>query len=158
MKPLRAFLVVAVLLAVCSALHADPATRPAFEIPKDETPKQALKRGCKVFDTLDLDAVLKLYSWENEQQHEFVKAYGEYAIALTRVEHAMVKKFSRKDADDLVHAAGEQTEEDVDEAEITIDGDKATVKFKDAEAPIVLQRIEGVWKATTADLLKDMGD
>ena len=153
-KPLP---LLAMILTFCLTPLARCVDRADIDIPKDETPKQAIKRGCKVFDTLDLDAAMKLFAWDDDKQRDFVKSYAEYAIALTRVELTIEKKFSRKDADEMVHAAGEHTETDLEEAEFTLDGDKATATFKGTDNPIILRRIDGTWKLVAADLLKDVG-
>ena len=152
----------AVLLALStlSVALADsgPATRPGVEIPRNETPLQAIKRGCDVFDTLDLEAALKLFSYEGQQEERFTRSYCRFAVALTAVELSVVKKFDRKAADDLIHACHLQTKSDVDGSEVVLDGDKATVKLKGAEDPTILRLVDGTWKVSVADMLSDMND
>jgi hypothetical protein len=151
------------LLLLSCAAHlalADPSTRPsAPPIPKDETPKQAIQRSCKVFDTLDPGAVVKLFRWATPREEKFIRSYVRYAIELTRIEQAVTKKFGRPAADDLVHAAGEQTESDIDAADEAIEGDTATVKFKGQDAPIItLHREDGLWLVYAGDIIDKQTD
>lgn len=139
-------------------LHAEPITRPAIEIPKDETPLQALHRSCKTFDTLDLDASLSLMSYAPGKEERFAKAYGQFALVLTHAEQAMTKKFDRKAADDMLRACNCPPESDIDSSEVAIDGDKATITFKGSKDPTILRRVNGVWKVSVADMMGGMTD
>jgi hypothetical protein len=140
--------------------RADPTTRPTTpSIPKDESPKQSIQRASKVFDTLDPTAALKLFRWTTPREEKFIRSYVRYAIELTRIEQAVTRKFGRPAADALVHAAGEQTESDIDADDESIEGDTATVKFKGQDAPsITLHREDGVWLVYAADIIEKQTD
>jgi hypothetical protein len=155
-KPLTVLSVV--VFCVGPFLHADPTTRPAIEIPKDETPLQALHRSCQTFDTLDLDASLSLMNYAPGKEERFAKAYCRFALALTRVELAIVKKFDRQTADDTIRACDWQPESDIDGSQVAIDGDKATVTLKGAKDPTILRRVNGVWTVSVTDMMEGMTD
>ena len=149
-------LMFALLLSLAAA--ADPTTRPTTDIPKDETSLAALKRCCRTFDTLDYDAALALHHYSGEKEEKFTRSYCRFAIALTQVELSIVKRFDRQTADRVMHACDVQVESDVDGSKVELDGDKATIKIKGAEAPTTLRRIDGVWKVSVGDMLQGMSD
>jgi hypothetical protein len=151
--------VIMLSLALGAFTGADPTTRPTPAIPKDESPKQAIQRSSKVFDTLDPSSALKLFHCSTPREEKFIRSYIRYAIELTRIEQAVAKKFGRPAADALVHAAGEQTEADIDDAEESIEGDTATLKFKGQDAPtITLHRTDGLWLVHAADIIDKQTD
>ena len=136
-----------------------PASRPVhpvYPIPKDETSKQAVLRGCKVFDTCDVDYVRELFVAQGDAESCFVESYCLYAVALTRVELSVRKQFGDKAGDDLVHAAGEQTTADAEAAVEKVEGDRAEVTLRGATGPSILHRIDGVWKVKASDMLVGM--
>lgn len=146
------FCLAQLLLGVCLLANAEPATRPAAVIPKDETPLQALHRMFKVFDTLDkLEACVALNQINDEAQRQYAVESCRYALALVRVEQATEARFGSKAAADVAHAAFDLTDADIDRGKVTLNGDKATVKFDGSENVIWLIRVGGVWKYNTAE-------
>jgi hypothetical protein len=157
---MRAILFFIAVLTCGSAVlvRSDPVAPPVTEAPRDETPRQMLRRASKVYDLLDVDAALALYLADGDKERELVKLFAKYGVEMAKAEHAVEKKFGRAAADDLLHAAGDMTDADVDDAKVEVDDDKATVTFKGEETPLFLKRVEGAWKMDVGRIFKDFGD
>lgn len=152
------------------ALGAEAETKPApaaapapparIEPAKDETPRQALMRGCKVFDQLDVGRAMELFRYDEKDAKEraLAEALCAYAVSATRVEHAVRRKLGDAAAAEVVHSIGENTEADVADAKITVDGDTATVKLPHSAEPAKLVRVAGVWKVPVKDIAAGLTD
>jgi hypothetical protein len=68
-------------------------------------------------------------------------------LAISQVELSVRQKWGQQADDDFVHALGEKTDTDVDQATIQTNGDHAQLIFKGEEnTPENLVRIDGHWK------------
>ena len=146
------------------AFGAGPETRPLvparIEPAKDETPRQALERGCKVVNQLDANRAMELFRYDvkDPKERDMTQSLCAYAVAATRVEQAVRRKFGDDAAAEMVHAIGETTEKDLADADVTVDGDTATVKLPHSSEPVKMVREDGVWKVSVKDLLAGMSD
>ena len=139
------------------ALSKEKLTHKKIEIPAIETPKQAVLRGCKVMENLDLDQAVDLYEYHGDFGKQNVKAACRYYLGLTRVELAVRNKFGMKADDDFLHAIGENTEDDARNATYKVDGDKAEVTFPgDPQPSLQMIRENGVWKVDVSSTLQSM--
>ncbi len=135
-----------------------PTSRPArIPVPKDEKPLDAIRRGAKVYDQLDLEYAMELFEYSTPEEKQFVKAQCQYSLALTAVEHAMRDQFGKAASDAMIHAVGEHTAEDFDKATIDVDDDTATVELKgDDDATFTMTQVDGVWKLSAKDAMADL--
>jgi hypothetical protein len=167
----RSFLIViTACLAFTVALHAKPPSPPATPpahppIPKDETPRQALLRGMKVYDSGDIEAAMELFHFVGDEEKKMARLEGESSIAIAHLEKVVKAKFGKDVSDAVVHALDEETAADVGAAEINVDGDHASVHCKGNNEPdFTMIRTGGVWKfdmhalftSMSADERKDM--
>ena len=85
-----------------------------------------------------------------------VGAMGELAAALSRLNRAAAKAYGEAEAaqfTDDTHAHYSDALARIDAAEVSIDGDKATVRYADArDHPFDLRRVGGGWKIPMAEL------
>jgi hypothetical protein len=138
---------------------AAQANTPSAKIPADETPEQALVRGTRVIDQLDVDAAMDLYRYSGDLEKQFVKAYCKYAIEATRVELAVKKRFGQDKSEAMLHAIGEFAESDLQNATYKTDGDTATMQYPGQTEPgLHMIRVNGIWKINVHVELKDMSD
>lgn len=146
------------------AFGAEPGTQPAtparIEPVKGETPRQALERGAKVYDQLDVKRAMELFRYDEKdpKERELTASLCEYAVAATRVEQAVRRKLGDEAAVEVVHSIGESTEKDLAEADVKVEGDTATVKLPNAAEAVKMVRVEGVWKVSMKDLAAGMKD
>lgn len=94
-----------------------------------------------------------------------VDAMTAMAVEIAKLHKSAAKAFGEDEAKELTgDVAGEMTR--IDEAEIAIDGDAATVRYpaepgeeEDPEspppAPMVLKKVEGQWRVPMSELSKD---
>jgi hypothetical protein len=128
-------------------------------IPADESPKDAMFRITKVMEKLDLDKMFALYECANQPEEELARANLKEGLAMTRIELAARKQFGRKEADDIVHKMGGQTDADLKDAKYKIDGDHASIQFPGESDPSgFLIRIKGVWMLDMHADVKGMTD
>jgi hypothetical protein len=136
----------------------EPASNQADKqaIPADESPKDAMLRGSKVMEQLDLDAAIDLYAYRNDEEKQLVRSTAKCYIELTRIELAARKRFGRTASDAMIHAAGQKTDDDVREADYKVEGDKVAVQYKgDTEPALYLVKVKDVWKVDISESLKD---
>jgi hypothetical protein len=146
--------VLGVFAQICSA--QDPAAK-SSKPSANETPEQALVRGTRIIDELNVDAAVELYSYSGDQEKQFVKAYCKYAVEVTRVELAVKKRFGQEQSEAMLHAIGEYAESDLPNATYKIEGDTASVQYPgQAEPGLHLIRANGIWKINIHVDLKDM--
>jgi len=155
----KARLIAFFLCVFAATLRAEEPGAPPTKskIPADESPKDALLRGSRVIEQGDLDAVVALYEVSDPLEREMLTSCCKYYIALTRIELAVRHQFGRRDADELVRALGESTDDDVRKAEVKIAGDKATVSIP-GNSTLIMVRVQGVWKIALHEVRTGMSD
>ena len=92
-----------------------------------------------------------LFAASDAREEKAAHAEADYILAISEVELAARQKWGQQADDDFVHALGEKTDADVDQASIKADGYHPLVIFKGEETiPEHLIRIAGHWKVDLA--------
>lgn len=136
------------LLATAAAL-AEPATQPTtaparIEPAKDETPLQAIARGCKVYDQLDVDRSVELFQLTARNRY-YVRSGAFWTEAITAIEKRSRSKFGDKKTEEWLHAVGICVEADVPRMQVTIEGDRARIVPPEGCPPFEMVLENGVW-------------
>ena len=120
---------------------------------KPQSPKDALLAQDAAAQTGDLDADAKFYYADTDHQRDLLKLIAQGDVALAKLQSAVAKQFGKDLALEVVHAAGTVVSEDVKAATEKVDGDKATITFKNDATPLHMVKIDGVWKVSLPDML-----
>ncbi len=141
---------------------AGPATRPALRefppLPSEPgTPRDALKLFAAALRDGDEQRLRRVVILGNEPADgRMLNAIARMAAALARMNQAAVDAWGESaisglTGDSLTHF--ERTLARIDAADISIDGEKATVRYADAkDAPFELRRVGGLWKVPMGEL------
>jgi hypothetical protein len=92
------------------------------------------------------EAYLRFYQANNADQQRMAQNETRVDAQFGMMQLLVQKKWGASAADDITHALGGYTTADEDAADLKIDGDHATVAWKDNSAPLKLVRINGQWK------------
>jgi len=147
-------------------VEAAPATAPASQpaLPTEPvTPKDALKILAVAMRDGDADKLKSVVLTSNPSEVRMLGAMAGLAGSLARLNQAAVKAFGEDDAnrftdDSTAHFS--ETVARIDAAEVSIDGDKATVRYHSAEeVPFEMRRVppvhaseKGQWKVPMSEL------
>lgn len=154
-------LLVLLLALACADAALAQQTRPS---PPDEskaaTPRGALHLLNEAMKQGDIAAIKQLFLATTPSERRIVEADAGMAAALAELRKAAVARFGEGGADVVTgdSAAGSaESAARIDSAEITIEGDTATVVYKDEkEAPFVLKKVSGEWKVPVSELGKPL--
>ncbi len=128
-------------------------------IQKDESPKQAMLRQSKVYEKLDLTAILGLYDYSGAGAEKFARSDSKYAAAVARIQLAIRNKFGQSAEDTAMHMIDQPTDEDIQQSEFKTENEKCTVKFPFNQEPTdFLVRVKGIWKVDGAELIQGMSE
>jgi hypothetical protein len=142
---MRYFLIIVALFVRVSTAIAQSDQAPS--------PRQALLAQDAAAHSGNLESDASFYYAADDHQRKMIKAIAEGDVALAKLENAVAKKFGPHLATALVHAAGTVVADDVKSASEKIEGDKATVQFKNNSLPLHLVKIDGAWKVSLPDML-----
>jgi hypothetical protein len=118
-----------------------------------QSPKDALLAQDTAAQAGDLDADAKFYYAASDHQRDLLKFIAQGDVALAKLQSAVAKQFGKELALEVVHAAGTVVSDDVKAATEKVDGDKATVTFKNDATPLHMVKIDGAWKVSLPDML-----
>jgi len=141
-------------LAWADGPTSQPATAPAFD---DSTPLGFMHASSQSLPAGGLPAALAIFAANDARERQTARAEADYILAISRVELAARQKWGQQADDDFVHALGEKTDTDVDQAKIEAHGDHAQLTFKGEETtPENLIRLDGHWKIDIGADIKQM--
>jgi hypothetical protein len=118
-----------------------------------KSPKDALLAQDAAAQAGNIEADSQFYYAADDHQRKLLKFIAEGDVALARLQSAVSKQFGKDLALEVVHAAGTVVSDDVKEASEKIEGDKATVTFKNDALPLHMVKIDGSWKVSLPDML-----
>jgi hypothetical protein len=140
-----------ILLLGCAAwARAEAQTEPAKDSPRGTLLAQdaAAKSG-------NVEADLVFYQTDDDQQKKLAHAIAEGDVAIAKLEVAVEKKFGKEFAAQVVRAAGSEAVAAVRNASEEMNGDHATIHFRDSESSVPMVRVDGEWKISLSDWVKD---
>lgn len=152
---LRLPAVLTLSFSLCAAFAAGPA---ASTLPDSATPKGALHVADQTILEGGMDAALKLYHVTSSRDRELARCSAGVDVACGHLEDAVVQKFGRPTADQVIHILGAKVGSDIDAAREKIDGAKAVVQWKGDAEGLHMVRIDGAWKVDVAAEMKDKSD
>lgn len=138
--------------ACAMALAVDPpASQPA--VPADQTsPKGAVKMFTVGVQSADAEKVRAVLHTTSDTEIKYAQGYADVSIALGRLRTAALAKYGEKAA--RYFKAETERLGAIDEAAVTLDGDKAVVEVKgDESSKIPLVRVDGKWKISITKML-----
>jgi hypothetical protein len=130
-----------------------PTTTLLAQSEKTQSPKDTLLAQDAAAQSGDLDADARFYHAADDHQRDLLKLIAKGDVALAKLQSAVAGQFGKDLALEVVHAAGTVVTDDVKGATEKIDGDKATITFKNDATPLHMLKIDGVWKVSLPDML-----
>jgi hypothetical protein len=148
-----------ILLAALCAPVAAQTTRPA-DAPAGSSPRDAVRALNLAIRSGDTAAMKQIFLATTPAESRMVDADAEMAAALARLRSAAVKTFGAQGAE-LVTGDGDagaaESAARIDSAEVVVNGDVATVTYKDQKnSPWVLKKVQGRWRIPVSQLGKPM--
>ena len=119
-----------------------------------DSPKQALRAQDSAAKAGKLEEDQSFYFAANDQEKTLAHAFAEGDVSLARLQAAVARRFGDELADAVVHAAGTKGLSDIEAATEKVDGDKASIEWKDHSTPLHVVRSEGKWKIALSEMLK----
>lgn len=154
---------IAVLIAifVASSWIAAQATRPATQpASAAQTPKEALRELNVAMREGDVATIRRMFLATTPAERKMMDADAMMAAALADLRRAALAAYGAEAAKTLTgdtDAGAAQSLARIDAAEVTINGDTATVAYRDErEAPFILKKSDGEWKVPVSQLGKPL--
>lgn len=139
------------------APETGPASAPAFDA---STPRAALRTLSIAMRDGDVATIKQLFLAANSPESKMVQADAEMAAALADLRRAAVASYGERGAKTITGDAASASAESlarIDAADVAINGDSATVAYRDEkESPHVLRRVKGEWKIPVSELGKPL--
>jgi len=124
------------------------------------TPRATLEKLVDAMKNGDKAEIVECFDADGEQS-VLVESTADMLVALKELDDACTGEFGDS-WDSVTQGPGRNPFKDVnaDDAEITVDGDKATAKFPTRRGAMNLVRKDGVWRIATDDMPigKDLAD
>ena len=157
------FLIVGAALACVSiamgAPTTGPTTQPTTRAAADlSTPAGSLRALAVALGEGDAQTIEGLFIVKTPQQKRMLQAIAEMAQAVANLRQAAVAAYGWDEADKHqlgpdIEASTAQALADIDAAEITINGDRAAVRYlDDKNSPKILKKVGDVWKVPIEQL------
>jgi hypothetical protein len=121
---------------------------------EQSTPKGALKYFDRVAGDPNLDRAGTFYYAKTDDEKKVAKAFATVDLALAKLKKIAAARWDTKAAAAMAHALRDVTPDDIDAAREAIDGDKATITGKGFDSPLPMVKIEGAWKISIPDAMK----
>jgi hypothetical protein len=126
----------------------------AFAGNEQATPKGALKYFDRVSAEPNLDRAGTFYYAKTADEKKIAKSFAEVDYALAKLKKLAAARWDSKAADAMAHALRDVTVQDIDAANEKIDGDKATITGPGFDTPLPMVKVDGKWKISIADAMK----
>ena len=153
------FLTAALALSLCSPAFGQamgqeemspPTTQPGggMDVEIDQSsPKATAKSFIRAVEAENIDAMLSLMSIESDETRETMKTIAPMMSAMVNLNKAMEEKFPEDEGAGGMGAGmqGVPDESEIDDAEVTEDGDKATLTLASSPEPMTLVKTEDKW-------------
>jgi hypothetical protein len=156
MRAICILLIATLFPAIASngAPTSQPASAPTSD---DTTPLGFMHASSQSLPAGGLPAALAIFAANDARERQTARAEADYVLAISQVELSARQKWGQQADDDFVHALGEKTDTDVDQATIQMQGDRAQLIFKGEEnTPENLIRIDGHWKIDVGADIRQM--
>jgi len=143
-------------ISVMPAVAGAPATQPSVQ--DLDTPRAAIMaydHWC--VDLQDCDAAADFYSATTEQARIYVRQCVQYARVTSAIERLSRKAFGPASCTAIMHEYGDADLPDLRSAEITINGDIATVRMPDVHIQFEMVRTRGAWLIDAGYLMRISG-
>lgn len=124
----------------------------------EDSPKAALLAQDTAAQAGDVQADLGYYEAKGEGQQKLAKAIAQGDVALAKLQSAVSKQFGGALGTAVIHAAGTEDAKAIEAATEKLEGDQATVTFKDNSPPLHMAKVEGKWKISLADMIGEATD
>jgi hypothetical protein len=119
------------------------------------TPKGCLHYADKVALEAGADKDLQFYYWSNDQEEKVARAMAQNDLAMGQLEKSIRARYDEQTVVTLLHAMRNETGSDIDDAQESINGDQAVIKWKDGQPPLAMVRVDGEWKVSVSGLMND---
>jgi hypothetical protein len=143
--------------------EAEPAPRPepAAELKPAvaslATPKGALRAYDAALPAGGLKAAEAAYHCEGDSQRRAAHAMAEVDLATSELQEKVKEKFGPAAVEVILHAARNTSLKDLQEAAEKINGNHATVSWKNNRPPVPMVKVNGKWQVSVSDVLADFG-
>ena len=144
-----------VLLGLVTLVRAEPETKPVDKAPN--TPKETLKAQDAAAKAGKIDDDLSVYKADDDAQKKLAKALARGDVALAKLQKAVDEKFGKDLSLQVAHAADAEDLVDIEAATEKVDGETATIEWKDGNTPpLQMVKDNGKWKVSLADMLQGL--
>jgi DNA-binding ferritin-like protein (Dps family) len=143
---------VLILLLLSRPLFAE---RPTTQSGDLSTPKKALKFFDRVGTDTHVDRAKLFYHAKTEDEKKVAAAFAAVDLASSKLRKAAATRFDDAAGDAMIHAVHDVTADDIEAATEKIEGDKATLNGKNFRDPVTMVKVDGNWKLSIADAMKE---
>ena len=161
-RQLAAFKIVTIWMCIGAAASIGQSTRPTT-MPvavQDTTPRGALRALNQAIRTGDAAGMLALFLATTPSEQRMADADAQTAAALAHLRRAATQAFGEPGARLVMGntpAGDAESAARIESADITINGDTATVTYRDErESPFVLKRVNGHWRVPVSEFGKPL--
>jgi len=142
------------LLAVAICLPLFAADNPGDQ-DSQSTPKAALTYFLRVGTDPNVDRPTTFYYAVTAEQKKIAVAFASVDLATAKLRKIAKARWDAKAGDAVVHALRDITEDDIDNANEAIAGDKATITGKGFDSPLPMQKTDGKWRISIPAVLEE---
>jgi hypothetical protein len=121
---------------------------------EQSTPKGALKYFDRVAGDPNVDRANVFYFAKTDDEKKIAKAFASVDFALAKLKKLAAAHWDSKASDAMAHALRDVTPDDIDAARESVEGDKATITGKGFDSPLPMIKVDGAWKISIPDAMK----
>jgi hypothetical protein len=155
MQRLLALTMVLMLCFTANIRAEVPATQPASGT---MSPRETFLYWVDHLDSMSVDDLMRTYVVSDDKQKAVATSLAEEVVAMTKLQKAVRDKWGKDAETEVLRACQSDTREDDEQADITVAGNHATIKFKrDEITPFLLVRIDGQWKVDIGSMIDQYG-
>ncbi len=136
-------------------LAAAPATQPTTKPQFDATTPIGMLRLSDSLNGASPEVFARFYFAANDDLRRVVDCESRFDAQFGLLVLLVQQKWGGDAGDQITHALGGETTADILAADLKIDGDHATLTWKDENPPLPMIRIKGLWKVDLAALIHE---
>jgi hypothetical protein len=145
------------IVSIAAVVRADPSSTQVSAT--HLSPKETLMDWCDHITSMNVDDLLRTYSFSGDKQKGLAEVTAEEVIAIEKLQKAVDGKWGKDAEATVMHACDSDTREDDEQAKETVNGDHAVITFKlDSISPLPLVRVDDQWKLDIGAFYNAIGE
>jgi hypothetical protein len=132
------------------------ASAPAMQTSDDDSTPLGMLRASDALNGAEPAAFARFYHATNDDERRMARTEARFDSEFGLLQLLVEKKWGKDAGDAITHAMDGETIPDAEAAALAVDGDQATLTWKDNSAPLHLIKVGGRWRIDLAATLRSL--